>query len=58
MPAKKLVVSTYLQYILIGLGALLFVVFVRQLTLLAPATVGPARGGGEQAQAPDKGAKE
>lgn len=32
MPAKKLVVSSYLQYILIGLGVLLVVVFVRQLS--------------------------
>ncbi len=32
MPAKKLVVSTYLQYIVIGLGVLLLVVFVRQLS--------------------------
>src|ERR671916_1555030 len=29
---KKLVVSTYLQYILIALGALLLFVFVRQLS--------------------------
>ena len=32
MSAKKLVVSTYLQYILIALGALLLFVFVRQLS--------------------------
>jgi predicted PurR-regulated permease PerM len=32
VPAKKLVVSTYLQYIVIGLGVLLLVVFVRQLS--------------------------
>ena len=31
MPAKKLVVSTYLQYVLIGTGALLLFTFVRQL---------------------------
>jgi len=31
VPAKKLVVSTYLQYILIALGALLLFTFVRQL---------------------------
>jgi predicted PurR-regulated permease PerM len=32
VPAKKLVVSTYLQYILIAVGFLLLVVFVRQLS--------------------------
>lgn len=32
MPAKKLVVSTYLQYILLGLGIFLLVFFVRQLS--------------------------
>ena len=32
MPAKKLIVSTYLQYILIAVGAFLLVVFVRQLS--------------------------
>ena len=32
MPVKKLVVSTYLQYILIAVGFLLLVVFVRQLS--------------------------
>ncbi|MDQ3966134.1 MAG: hypothetical protein M3246_06755, partial [Actinomycetota bacterium] len=32
MSAKKLVVSTYLQYILIALGALLLFVFVQQLS--------------------------
>lgn len=32
MPAKKLVVSTYLQYILIAVGFILLVVFVRQLS--------------------------
>ena len=32
MSTKKLVVSTYLQYILIALGALLLFVFVRQLS--------------------------
>ena len=32
MPAKKLVVSTYLQYILIAVGFFLLVVFVRQLS--------------------------
>jgi putative permease len=31
VPAKKLVVSTYLQYVLIGTGALLLFAFVRQL---------------------------
>lgn len=31
MPARKLIVSTYLQYILLGLGIFLLVVFVRQL---------------------------
>ncbi len=31
MPTKKLVVSTYLQYILIALGALLLFTLVRQL---------------------------
>lgn len=31
MPAKKLVVSTYLQYILIALGVVLLVIFVRQV---------------------------
>ena len=31
MPAKKLVVSTYLQYVLIGAGVLLLFAFVRQL---------------------------
>ena len=32
MPANKLVVSTYLQYILIAVGAFMLVVFVRQLS--------------------------
>jgi predicted PurR-regulated permease PerM len=32
VPTRKLVVSTYLQYILIAVGALLLVVFVRQLS--------------------------
>ena len=32
MPARKLVVSTYLQYILIAVGVFLLVVFVRQLS--------------------------
>ena len=32
MPAGKLVVSTYLQYILIAVGVFLLVVFVRQLS--------------------------
>lgn len=32
MPTRKLVVSTYLQYILIAVGFLLLVVFVRQLS--------------------------
>src|SRR3712207_9176337 len=32
VPAKKLVVSTYLQYILIAVGVFLLVVFVRQLS--------------------------
>jgi predicted PurR-regulated permease PerM len=32
LPAKKLVVSAYLQYILIGLGVLVAMVFVRQLS--------------------------
>ena len=32
MPANKLVVSTYLQYILIAVGVFLLVVFVRQLS--------------------------
>ena len=32
MPARKLVVSTYLQYILLGLGIFLLLVFVRQLS--------------------------
>jgi predicted PurR-regulated permease PerM len=32
VPAKKLIVSTYLQYILIAVGAFLLVVFVRQLS--------------------------
>jgi predicted PurR-regulated permease PerM len=32
VPARKLVVSTYLQYILIAVGVLLLVVFVRQLS--------------------------
>ena len=32
MPARKLVVSTYLQYILLGLGVFLLVIFVRQLS--------------------------
>ena len=32
MPANKLVVSTYLQYILIAVGVFLMVVFVRQLS--------------------------
>ena len=32
MPAKKLVVSTYLQYILLGVGVFLLVFFVRQLS--------------------------
>jgi predicted PurR-regulated permease PerM len=32
VPANKLVVSTYLQYILIAVGAFLLVVFVRQLS--------------------------
>ena len=32
MPAKKLVVSTYLQYILIAVGVFLLVIFVRQLS--------------------------
>jgi predicted PurR-regulated permease PerM len=32
VPAKKLVVSTYLQYILIAVGAFLLVFFVRQLS--------------------------
>ena len=32
MPARKLVVSTYLQYILIAVGFFLLVVFVRQLS--------------------------
>ena len=36
MPAKKLVVSTYLQYVLIGAGALLLFAFVRQLGGLLP----------------------
>ena len=31
MPAKKLLVSTYLQYVLIGAGALLPFAFVRRL---------------------------
>ncbi len=31
MPTKKLVVSTYLQYILLAVGALLLFTFVRQL---------------------------
>lgn len=31
MPARKLVVSTYLQYILIGVGVLLLIIFVRQI---------------------------
>ena len=31
MPAKKLVVSTYLQYILLAVGLCLLVVFVRQI---------------------------
>ncbi len=32
MPAKKLVVSTYLQYILLAVGVVLLVTFVRQLS--------------------------
>ena len=32
MPAKKLVVSTYLQYILLAVGVVLLVSFVRQLS--------------------------
>ena len=32
MPAKKLVISTYLQYILIAVGVVLLVIFVRQLS--------------------------
>ena len=32
MPARKLVVSTYLQYILIAVAIFLLVVFVRQLS--------------------------
>jgi predicted PurR-regulated permease PerM len=32
VPAKKLIVSTYLQYILIAVGVFLLVVFVRQLS--------------------------
>ncbi len=32
VPAKKLVVSTYLQYILIAVGVFLLVIFVRQLS--------------------------
>ena len=32
MPTRRLVVSTYLQYILIAVGAFLLVVFVRQLS--------------------------
>lgn len=44
VPAKKLVVSTYLQYILIGLGTLVFAVFLWQisgvlLTFLAAAVL-------------------
>ena len=41
MPAKKLVVSTYLQYILIAVGVFLLVIFVRQLSgVLMGGTVG------------------
>jgi hypothetical protein len=32
VPAKKLVVSTYLQYILLAVGVVLLVTFVRQLS--------------------------
>ena len=32
MPAKKLVVSTYLQYVLIGAAVLVLFAFVRQLS--------------------------
>ncbi len=32
MPTRKLVVSTYLQYILIAVGVFLLVLFVRQLS--------------------------
>nr|MDQ3361958.1 AI-2E family transporter [Actinomycetota bacterium] len=32
MPARRLVVSTYIQYIALALGAVLLVVFVRQLS--------------------------
>lgn len=71
MPARKLVVSTYLHYFFVGPGVLLlaflmvaivaatlrgFLVFERwEKALLEPASVGPAQTG---EQAPDKGARE